>query len=110
MKTTARSLQYLRNQGVTVEKTETWNPHSFTRHDLFGLFDLVYLLPGKPGITGVQCVSGKGDVARHLKKMRENPVLNLWFACSNRAALHSWARRGARGKRKLWNLKVIEVI
>lgn len=41
MTPTARTLKYLRKANHEAGGVEKWNPHSKTRHDLFGVFDIV---------------------------------------------------------------------
>lgn len=103
-----RSLKYLRDQGWTVEKCETWNPYSKTRHDLFNAFDLVALHASYVGVLGIQVTSGS-NVAARVKKLEETPVMPLWKQCGNRAHVHGWRKTGPRGKAKHWTVRVVAV-
>lgn len=76
---------------------------------MFNLFDIVAIHPDAPGVLGVQVTAGAGDPAKHIRKMQGNPILDVWNHAGNESVIHSWAKRGARGKRKLWNCKEIFV-
>lgn len=110
-----RSKKQLEKEGWKVGITEKWQ--SFfgrksrkgtrgVRVDLFNLWDLVAVKPGEKGVTGVQCCLGNGDKAAHIKKMIANPVLKIWLDAGNPGIIHSWAKRGKAGKRKLWTCHI----
>jgi len=99
---TQRSLKHLREAGYHVEIVERWNQWSRSRHDLFNMFDLLALHPDGT-LVGVQ-VTSTAHVAERVAKLEANPLLALW-AKKNTAVVHGWAKRGPRGKRKLWTLK-----
>ena len=99
---TQRSLKHLREAGYDVEIVEKWNMWSRTRRDLFNMFDLLALHPDGT-LVGVQ-VTSTAHVAERIAKLEANPLLAVW-AKKNTAVVHGWAKRGPRGKRKLWTLK-----
>ena len=103
---TQRSLKWLRDQGAVVEVVERWNMHSRTRHDLYNMFDLLALMPDGT-LVGLQ-VTSTGNVSARIEKLRANPVLALWMI-RHKAVVHGWAKRGPRGKRKMWTLKEIDL-
>lgn len=102
MSPTQRTLAHYRKLGAVVEVVERWNPHSKTRHDLFGMFDLLVLSDNT--IIGVQVTSGS-NVAARLVKLRESPLLPVWLGCGGKVLVHGWAKRGPRGKVKRWTLR-----
>lgn len=97
---TARTLSLLRGQGYTAGVVERYNRFSRTRHDLGGCIDIVAWKPGH-GIVGIQACAGASHAAR-LTKAKEQPGLTTWLAAGGKFAVISWAKQGARGKRKLW--------
>jgi hypothetical protein len=117
---TQRSLALLRAQGYTVAKVEYWNPFpkradtdgsggpTGKRMDLFGFIDLVCLVPGESGVLAIQTTSAT-HLAAHRTKALALPACELWLRCGNRIVLHGWAKRGAAGKHKLWQCRVVEV-
>lgn len=111
---TARSLAYCRRMGWPAGTVERYNPHSRTRHDLFGWCDLIvvakYWLGGYPSpggkqapiILGVQACAGPSHAARMAKA---RPLVGPWLAAGGAAEVWSWSKTGPRGKRKVWTLR-----
>lgn len=104
---TQRSLKELKKLGFTAGITEKWNPHAHIRQDLFGCLDLVAMRPGV-GIVGIQACAGASHAARRTKMLAE-PRLRTWLESGGRAEVWSWAKQGARGKRKVWTLRRDEI-
>lgn len=104
---TQRSLRYLREQGFLVEKTEHWNQHVRIRQDLFGIADMIALTPTETWF--IQSTTGDNAAAR-LAKICGNPKASEILTSPHRKIfIHAWRKVGARGKRKLWELREIEV-
>ncbi len=97
MTPTARTLKHIRNEKHEAGVVEKWNPHSKTRHDLFGIFDIIAVTDA--GIVGIQCTSGTNHSAR-VKKMAESDKLPKWLASGGKAEVWSW-RKAANGRYKL---------
>jgi translation initiation factor IF-1 len=110
MTPTQRSLAHLRAlAGEMVGVVERRLPYTHVTVDLFGFSDLVAIIPGIPGTVYVQTTSG-ANVAARLSKMRNEPIASRVRAClaaGNTVMVHGWARRGPRGKRKLWELREV---
>ena len=112
--TGARTLKLLRDRGWMAAMVERWNPYVKIRQDLFGLFDIIALGPRDvvPGfgrnIWGVQCTSND-SVAKHIEKMRRSPNYSEWLNRGGRILVVGWAKKGARGERKLWTPREIEL-
>lgn len=98
---TQRSLALLRFQGYHVQVVERWNPYAKIRQDLFGFADLIAFRPGQPGSTLVQTTSGSNAAARRTKILANALALD-WLKAGNWLRLDRWAKRGPRGKRKVW--------
>lgn len=65
------------------------------------------LEPGQ--IIGIQATSGTNHSARVSKALAE-PRLNAWLNAGAKFAVWSWAKQGARGKRKRWLLREQDVM
>jgi hypothetical protein len=115
---TQRTLAELRKRGWTAQVVERWNPHARVRVDLFGVIDLVAIVPlppgdelvppvgGEPsGILGIQACSAT-DHAQRRDKILAEPRARLWVERGGQLELWSWSKRGGRGARKLWALRV----
>lgn len=63
-------------------------------------------IPGE--IIGIQATSGTNHAAR-IAKAKAEPRLRHWVDAGGRFEIWSWAKRGARGKRKTWTLRTEEV-
>lgn len=100
---TQRTLAELRKNGYTAQVVERWNPHAKVRVDLFGVIDLLALLPDR--ILGIQACAGASHAARRTKILDE-PRARQWLQAGAALECWSWSKRGARGKRKTWTLRV----
>ena len=115
----------LKEDGYIYAKVEYFNPWSRTTLDLFGLHDTVAIRADKPGVFGIN--SCGEDVASHIAKYLNgytrpatekrpekvfgpNECLLPWLQAGNRFELWGWRKRGPRGKRKLWTLRVVEFL
>lgn len=104
MSPTQRARAHCKAMGWTSQIVEKWNVHAKVRQDLFGCIDLI-VLDGQPGgPLGVQVCAGSSHAARRTKALAE-PRLAAWLAAPARFEVWSYAKRGARGKRKLWELR-----
>ena len=105
---TQRALAHCKKMGWTAQVVEKWIPQTRRRVDLFGCIDMI-VLDGKPGILGVQVTAGSCHASRRTKSEAE-PRLDLWRAAGGRFEIWSFSKRGDHGKRKLWTLRVEEVV
>ena len=101
---TQRTLAALRKDGYTCAITERWNPHAHIRQDLYGFVDVLAIKPDY-GILAVQACAG-GDHAKRRTKILAEPRAKLWLECGGRICVCSWTKKGARGKRKLWEPRI----
>lgn len=101
-KTVQRSIEHLKAEGYAVQVVERWNPYAKVRQDLFGWIDIVAVKAGRP-ILGVQTTTGNMAAVR-LDKARGNEALKAWISGGGQLVVHSWDKRGARGKRKVWTV------
>lgn len=89
---------------------ERWNPHARVRQDLFGFADVIAVVDG--AVLLVQATTGK-NVSARLAKLRAEPCrsrVRRWLLAGGRVQIHGWAKRGPRGKRKLWTCSVREIV
>lgn len=107
MSPTQRSLAALRNDAWTVQIVERWNPFAKVRQDMFGFIDLVAMSPSR-GILAVQTTSG-GNVSARVEKIRQEPRAALWLASGGRIQVHGWRKVGAKGTRKTWECRILEI-
>lgn len=113
MSPSARSLAFLRSQGWTGDVVERWiGGGGFkVRKDFCGYADLVALKPdghGHPIAIAVQATSGT-NVTHRLSKMRGIPAAIEWLDAGGRIEIHGWAKRGKRGERKTWQVRLLVV-
>lgn len=118
MSPTARTLAECRKRGWPAQVVERWNVHARVLQDLFGVIDLVAIVPPTIGeitgrempgaILGIQATSeqGGGHHANRRAKILAEPRARAWVEAGGRLELWSWAKRGGAGKRKLWTLRV----
>jgi hypothetical protein len=99
---TSRTLEECRKRGWTAQKVEWWNAYAKIRIDLFGIIDIV-VLDDAPGLLGIQATTSDNISAR-LAKIAESKEAKLWLERGLRLEVWGWAKRGPRGKRKLWTL------
>lgn len=98
---TTRSLDHLRRRGMDAQVVEKWIPATNRRQDLFGVIDIVAISDTE--CIGVQTTSATNLSARRTKA-EEEPRLARWLKAGCRFELHAWGLKGARGKRKTYQL------
>jgi len=106
---TQRSLALIREDGGAPWIVERWTGP--VKVDLYNLFDLLVVYPRKPhnGILAVQTTTASNASSR-VEKIRDSPYTVMWLRSGGRIQVHGWAKRGARGERKAWSCRVLEVV
>lgn len=99
---TQRTLALLRKEGWDAQVVERWIPQTKRRLDLFGCIDIVACKPGV--IMGVQATSASHHNHRVIKSLNE-PRLKSWLYGGGRFEVWSWAKKGKKGQRKLWQVR-----
>jgi hypothetical protein len=105
---TERTLAELRKQGMKVAVVEKYNAFSRTRHDLFGIVDIL-ALDFSRGFVGVQCTGN--DFAGHMKKLTEDKAQECidWLRTPG-GHLEIWAWRKVKvqrgGKVMVWSPRI----
>lgn len=95
--------------GQTAQVVEKWNPYAKVRVDLFKFIDIVSIDPEAKEIHGVQTTS-QSNITTRIKKILDLPEAKEWLQSGGKIFVHGWAKKGGRGKRKLWNIDVREVV
>lgn len=102
-----RSLAKLRAEGWTCAITERWNPYAKIRQDLFGFCDVLCF---QGDVTMAVQTTSNDNVSHRLEKILANPLAKLWASGGLRLIMiHGWGKKGARGKRKLWECREVNV-
>lgn len=105
---TLRSLTYCRKNNWLVGVTEKWNPHSKTRHDLFGFIDLL-AVDDQPGVLGIQATSDS-NVSARVAKIRTIPAHVQFLEAGNRIQVWGWGKKKPRGTLVAkWSLRIVHV-
>ena len=104
-----RTLRYLEQQGYISGIVERFNRYAGKfgiRQDLFGIFDLISIMP--TGISGVQ-VCGS-DFSAHNRKILENEVAPEWLKAGGSILLIGWRKvlKKRGGKLKIWSPRIKE--
>lgn len=106
MTPTQRTLALFRKHGYRCAIVEKWNMHSKIRQDMFGFIDIVAV--GNGEIIGIQATSGS-NVSSRCDKVAGIEAARDWLLSRGQIAVVGWRKVGARGKRKLWEPRVLSV-
>jgi hypothetical protein len=101
MTPTSRTLKLLRSEDKVAGISEHWNCFTNQRKDLFGFIDIVAL--GDKQTWGIQCTS-TGNISARIKKITTEcrELALAWLKAGNLIEVIGWSKKGAKGKRKLW--------
>lgn len=113
MTPTARTLRWLESHGYYACTVERYCSFTKRRHDAFSFGDIL-AFPNQPFagtvVALVQATSGS-NVSGRIAKIRGIGLSDAWLSHEGRAILvFGWAKRGPRGKRKLWTPKIVRVL
>lgn len=87
----AKSLTWLRQEGWTPEKVETWNPFARRRHDLFGFADILAFRADPPSVLLVQATT-RSNLSARLKKIHDSDLAQAWLRAGFDLEVHGWQR------------------
>lgn len=110
MTPTQRSLAHYRKAGYHCEIVEhhiPWPKPWGTKRDLLGFGDILVLREAEK-VAIIQTTSG-GNLAARRKKIIAERRAQLWLQTGGRILLNGWAKKGPRGKKKVWTLKEEEI-
>ncbi len=105
---TARSLAYLRKRGYVPEVVERFNYFSKKRVDYLGVIDILAIHSKKMGVLGIQATSRANMLAR-VRKCQKKHRVKIWLAAGNKLEVHGWGLMGRPGKRKKYEIKIVEI-
>lgn len=89
MSPTQQALKIIKQLNLQYAIVEHWNHHAQIRQDLFGIFDLLVLIPNKYAV-GIQVTTFSNRSARQTK-MKHSLYLANWLSTGNKA--HLWTYR-----------------
>lgn len=104
----ARTKDYLEKQGHMVAIVERHSPFPKPfgkKHDMFGVFDLFMLKAGGEP-WGVQATT-TAHLTNRIDKIKASEEATKWLGLGGKILVIGWAKRGERGKRKLWTAKEV---
>ena len=114
MTPTARSLKKLRNESWHAYVVERYISFAKTRIDVAGFGDIL-AWKNNGEVMLVQATTG-GNVSHRLDKIVHGGLSEedaraylAWKHGGHAVQIHGWAKQGARGKRKLWTCRVVEM-
>ena len=106
---TQRTLAECRKRGWHVQVVERWNQYARIRQDLFGVIDLVAIVPGR-GILGIQATDATSH-SKRVAKVLEEPRAIAWVKAGGLLQVWSWSKRREPGKkREQWTLRAEELV
>ena len=105
---TSRSLKYLRDQGYIAEVVEKFNYFTKQRKDLFNVIDIIAVHPSQVGVLGVQ-VTSRVHTQERVHKCKKEPMIKTWLTAQNKLEVHGWGLMGKVGKRKKYEVKIVEI-
>lgn len=105
---TQRSLRYLKAKGFICQVVEKYISFTHQRIDLFHCIDILCIKKDVIGVLGIQTTTASNK-SKHLDKIKAIPEIKIFLEAGNKLILHTWSKKGARGKRKVWTLKEYEI-
>lgn len=93
----------LRRDGYLVAVVEKWNPWTKTRHDLYGIGDLLAIRDDETLL--VQATS-KANVSHRIVKIHANAFLPRLLRAGWRVEVHGWAKAARTGR---FECRVVEI-
>lgn len=98
MSPTARTMAELRKRGaVLVDVVERRIPHTFITKDLFGIIDVLAVMPSGKTVA-VQATGGSGgNFAARVRKVVESDAIHLLRLAGWTVLVHGW-RKNVKGR------------
>ena len=78
------------------------------RKDLFNVIDIIAVHPGQAGVLGVQ-VTSRVHTQERVHKCKKEPMIKTWLTAQNKLEVHGWGLMGKVGKRKKYEVKIVEI-
>ena len=108
---TQRSLKLMRDEGWTCCVVEKWNPHARIRQDAFGFGDILFCAdtPSVGLAVGLLQTTTASHVQLRVDKILALPAAKTWVQAGGEILVHGWAKKGPRGKRKVWTVNTRQI-
>lgn len=106
-KATQHTLKQLRDRGCVAQVVERWIPQTKQRKDLFGIIDVLGILPTEGRTIGVQTTSA-ANLSSRMRKCESDdvrPVIIAWLLCNNELEFHGWKQSKPRAK---WTARIVK--
>lgn len=103
---TARALAHCRKLGWDAGVVERRNPYAHITHDLFGFVDIVAV--DDCGTVRWLQVTRTDHMTNRIAKIEGDGKMRAiagYLSIGGRVEVWGWAKRGAKGKRKMWTLR-----
>jgi len=104
----ARSLAWYRKQGWYAYSVSRWVPQAKRTIDFAGFADIIAYSPALGTIVACQATTTANQAAR-VTKILALESAGSWIKAGGHIQVHGWAKKGLKGKRKLWQLTVSPV-
>lgn len=101
----ARTMEYLREIGATPVVVEHYHKWARRKIDIWGADILA--VHGRM-LLAIQATTDDHHADRVTKSL-DNPDVINWLRIGAGFYVYSWGKKGARGKRKLWKLKITQL-
>lgn len=113
---TKRSLDRWREKGFSVAVVEKWIPAGpagykgpIVTRDVWNFGDILAVRASQMGAVLIQSTSG-ANVSARVKKIQATAEAGIWLAAGNRIFVEGWRKIGAKGERKLWDCRSVEIL
>ncbi len=103
-----RSLRWYRKQGWFAFSVSRYVPQARRTIDFAGFADIIAYSPALARIVACQATTTANQAAR-VTKILALESASAWWKAGGDIQVHGWARKGLKGKRKLWQVTITPV-
>jgi len=104
-----RSLRWYRKQGWYAYSVSRYVPQAKRTVDFANFADIIAYSPVLARIVACQATT-TGNQAARVAKILALESAGAWWKAGGDIQVHGWAKKGPRGKRKVWQLTVTPVL
>jgi len=104
-----RSLRWYRKQGWYAYSVSRYVTQAKRTIDFAGFADIIAYSPVLAQIVACQATT-TGNQAARVSKILALESAAAWWKAGGDIQVHGWAKKGPRGKRKLWTLTITPVL
>ncbi len=105
----ARSLAWYRKHGWFAFSVSRYVPQAKRTIDFAGFVDIIAYSPVLARIVACQSTTTAHQAAR-VTKILALESASAWWKAGGDIQVHGWARKGPKGKRKLWQVTITPVL